>query len=207
MKHVIRYQVLTIPQKLRCDVRIIVDDRSPVFVGGSADTKSTTISIRPFVALSIIRPTELDENGQRIRGQWDPNDNLSMTKYNMPVFLEEFKAVYDGMKIPELYTYHGSRLDLNEEVAKNVKKSFMIGPMTIEISPQVIIQNDDSRVEGVKLKFNNEQHTVSLTLNDMTALLYTLDHMDMDTLGFMMYNKFASNPNGPTTFTPFDFNQ
>lgn len=203
MRHIIRYQALVIPNKLRCEVRMSIDDRfQTVYHGINENGESTAISLRPFIVLSMIRPNEVDENGQRIRSQWDANESLSMTKYNMPVLLEELSGINKDMKIPELYSYHAERLELNEEIAQKIRRVFMIGNTTLELSAQVVTQPDESQVEGIKLKYNNEQYAVMLTLNDLTALVYTLDHLDVDTLSIALYQTFVNRKDHPTVITP-----
>ena len=156
-KQVVRYQSLVIPGKLRNEVRITVDDKGAEYVSNFDGNKSTSISLFPIVSITLTRQGETDGEGNRVRAPWNPNDNLSMTKYNLPVFLNELIGIQQGMKIPELYTYQGKRLELNEEAAQKIRRVFMIGNTTLELSPVVIIQGDDTRVEGIKMKFNNEQ--------------------------------------------------
>lgn len=197
MKQVLRYQALTVPGKLRVEVRLIVDDRGVESHFAGDSSQNVSIAPRPFIVANIVRPTETDENGQRMRAPWDPADSLSMTKYTLPIFLEELRSIYQDMKIPELYTYHGERLEINEEVAQKVRKVLRVGNAMVELSAQVIVQEDDTRVEGIKMKFNNEQHSVLLTLNDLAALLYTFDNINLDSVCLLMYAHFATRPNHP----------
>ena len=92
MKQVLRYQALTVPGKLRVEVRLIVDDRGVESHFAGDSSQNVSISPRPFIVANIIRPTETDENGQRMRAPWDPADSLSMTKYTLPIFLEELRS-------------------------------------------------------------------------------------------------------------------
>ena len=200
MKQYARYQTLLIPGKLRCDLRITVDDRGSEYSSNKDGNKSTSISLMPIISVGIIRPSELDEAGNRVRAPWNANDNLGMTKFNFPLFIEEIKGIKEDMKIPELYTYHGKRLELNEEIAAKIRRPFVIGSMTVELSAVVITQSDESRVEGVKMKFNNEQSTVLLTINELNSLVYNLDHMDIDSLSMFMYLNYITKPEHPTTF-------
>lgn len=204
MKQVTRYQFLTIPGKLRGELRITVDsDRSPVFTTNNGDSTNTGIAFYPSISLSIIRPSELDENGQRIRAPWNPNDYLPMTKFNLPIFTQELEGIIQDMKIPELYTYHGKRLELNEEVAGKIRRPFVVGNVTIELSAVVIIQ-DDNRLEGVKLKFNNEQSSVLLTLNELSSLCDNLKKLDVDTISMLLYINWINRPDRPKTFNRLD---
>lgn len=200
MKQYARYQTLLIPGKLRCDLRITVDDRGSEYSSNKDGNKSTSISLMPIISVGIIRPSELDEAGNRVRAPWNANDNLGMTKFNFPLFIEEIKGIKEDMKIPELYTYHGKRLELNEEIAAKIRRPFVIGSMTVELSAVVITQPDESRVEGVKMKFNNEQSTVLLTINELNSLVYNLDHMDIDSLSMFMYLNYITKPEHPTAF-------
>lgn len=201
MKQYVRYQTLLIPGKIRCDVRITVDDRGSEYASNKDGNKSTGITLMPIISVGIIRPSEIDEAGNRVRAPWNANDNLGMTKFNFPLFVEEVKGIKEDMKIPELYTYHGKRLELNEEVAAKIRRPFVIGSMTVELSAVVITQPDESRVEGIKMKFNNEQSTVLLTINELNSLSYNLDHMDIDSLSMMMYLNYIDKPEHPTSFS------
>ena len=76
----------------------------------------------------------------------------------------------------------------------------MIGNVTLELSAVVIVQDDESRIEGIKMKFNNEQSSVLLTLNELTSLIYNLDHLDVDSVALMLYMNYITKPDKPTTF-------
>lgn len=203
MKQIVKYRALTIVNKLSIDIRITIDDRAAEYASAFDGNKSTSIMFYPLVTVSLTRPPETDDNGNRIRAPWNPNDNLGMTKFNLPIFFEELSGIRQDMKIPELYTYHGKRLELNEEAAQKIRRVFMIGNMTLELSAVVVIKpEDDSRVEGIKMKFNNEQSTVLLTLNELDSLIYNINHLDVDSIAFMMYLNYIQKPEKPTTFTP-----
>lgn len=187
MKHNIRYRWLTIPNKLAGEIRITIDDRTngiiqSVYDGG----KSTSYSIFPFITLQIIRPSEVDDTGKRIRAQWNPNDSLSLTKFNFPIMLRELTGIANDLKIPSMYSYTGRRLDLNPEEAEKVRRVFMIGNTTLELIPVVIEQLDDTRVEGIKMKFNNEQSSVGLTINELDSLITNMQNLDPDALALIM---------------------
>lgn len=188
MKQTIRYTFLTIPGKLRGDIRLVVDsERSPEYSGTTPDGSITnSLTIYPALSLSIIRVPDMDENGQRVRAPWNPNDYLPMTKFNLPIMIDELKGMIEDLKTPELYTYHGTRLEINEGAADKIRRPFMIGNNTVELSA-VIVMKDDERLEGVKLKFNNEQSSVTLTLNELTSLCYNLDHIDIDSMSLTLY--------------------
>jgi hypothetical protein len=200
MKQVVRYQNLVIPSKLRTEVRITVDDRGAEYTSNFEGNKSTSISLFPIVSITLTRQGETDDNGNRVKAPWNPNDNLSMTKYNLPVFINELIGIQQDMKIPELYTYQGNRLELNEEVAQKTRRVFMIGNVTLELSPLVIMQADETRVEGIKMKFNNEQSSVLLTLNELDSLSFNIRNLDIDSIAFLMYTNYITKPNNPKNF-------
>lgn len=200
MKQIVRYQNLVIPSKLRSEVRITVDDKGAEYSSTFDGNKSTSISLFPIVSITLTRAGEIDDNGNKVRAPWNPNDNISMTKYNIPVYIHELIEIQQAMKIPELYTYQGKRLELNEEVGQKVRRVFMIGHTTLELSPVVIIQGDDSRVEGIKMKFNNEQSSVLLTLNELDSLIFNLQNLDVDSIAFLMYTNYITKPNNPRNF-------
>lgn len=207
MKQIVRYRYLTIPGKLTGELRITIDDRAAEYSSAFEGGTSTNISLYPIIGLNIIRPAETDANGNRIKAVWNPNDSIGMTKYTFPIFVNELKGIDKDMKIPDLYVYRGDRLELNQQVAEKVRRVFMIGTVTIEFSA-VIIVNNDQQVEGIKIKFNNEQSSVLLTLNELTALKYNLEHLDIDTIVFMMYKDYCNptikhgSPNPKTDIIP-----
>lgn len=193
MRQNIRYQSLVIPSKIRVEIRLSMDDQhNPLYqYNGESGDQNTSISLFPFIGISIVRKGELGEDGKRTRAPWNPNDHLSMTKYNLPIFINAFKDIYQGMKTKDLYTYQGKRLELNEEVGKTIRQAFMIGQTAVELTPIVIVQEDDSRLEGIKMKFNNEQSHVLLTLNDMWSLYYNLTRIPIDVLALGIYESYA----------------
>ena len=205
MKQTVRYQILTVPGKLRSDVRIIVDDSRPAEFSSNYEGLNNSLTLHPLVTLSIIRPSEVDENGTRVRAPWNPNDSLGMTKFSLPIFLKELAGINKDMEIPELYTYHGKRLEINEEAAAKIRRVFMIGTVTLELSAVVVTQADESRVEGIKMKFNNEQSSVILTLNELTSLLYNLQSVNVDSIAIALYMNYINRPDKPKTFQPGTF--
>lgn len=201
MKQNVKYRSLVIPGKLTIEVRIMIDDRGGEYLSSFDGNKSTSVSFFPIVSITLTKPAELDDNGNRVRAPWNPNDNLGMTKFNMPIMYNNLKAIQEDMKTPELYTYHGKRLELNEEAAAKIRKVYLIGNTTIELSAVVVLNTaDDSRVEGIKMKFNNEQSSVLLTLNELDSLIYNLGHMDVDSIAFLMYLNYINKPDKPKTF-------
>lgn len=200
MKQVVKYQNFVVPGKLRSEVRITIDEKGAEYATTYEGNKSTSISFYPIISLSIIRNPTMDENGNKVKVPWNPNDTLGMTKYNLPIIINELKGIQEDLKITDLYTYHGKRLELNEEVASKIRRVFMIGSVTLELSAVVIVQDDDSRIEGIKIKFNNEQSSVLLTLNELTSAIFNLDHIDVDSISMLMYLNYVSKPEKPTIF-------
>lgn len=201
MKQTTSYRFLSIQNKIRGDLKIIIDtDRNPEYVSNNASGTNTSIAFYPIVTLTIVKPPRIDENGQRVQVPWTINDSLSMNKINLAIFKNEFKEIMNGMKTPELYTYHGKRLELNESIAEEVRRVFMINPtMTVELSPVVIMQDDD-RLEGIKIKFNNEQSTVTLTLNEVTGFYEVINKLEIDSVAMLLYLNYASRPDKPKQF-------
>lgn len=202
MKHIVKYRCLTIARKLTVDLRITIDDRVPGEYATTFDgNKSNNISLFPLISINLTKAPEVDDTGVRIKTPWNPNDNLGMTKFSFPIFIEEFNGIKEDMKTPNLYTYHGKRLELNEEVAQKIRRVFVIGNTTLELSAVILIKpEDETRVEGIKMKFNNEQSSVLLTLNEMTSLIYTLEHIDIDSLSLLMYTNYISKPDNVKSF-------
>ncbi len=199
MKQIVRQQILLIPKKLRVEVRINVDDKpSESRYQSENGTITTSISLFPTVTLAIIRQSEIDEFGNKSRQPWNPNDSILANKFSYPILLNELKSIYDGFKIPELYSYTGDTLELNNEIAESIRKVFMISKDTIELSAVILSSNDindnEIRSEGLKLKINNEQSTVCLTINELESLIYTMDKLDIDVIGNLLYTGYIMRP-------------
>lgn len=189
MKQIVKYRLLTISNKLTMEIRITINESSQ-YITSKDDSKYINLNFGPVIGISIIKPDEIDENGNRIKSPWNINNHITMTKYNLPILYEELHGIQQDMKRPELYTYHGKRLEINETIAEEIRRVFMIGNTTIELSALVIIQPDETRVEGIKMKFNNEQSTVLLTLNELNSLVYNINHIDIDSLAVSIYGAF-----------------
>jgi hypothetical protein len=206
MKQIVRYQNLIITNKLRSEIRLTVDDKSIEFVTNYNGDKNTAIGLFPIVSLVIVRPTEVDDTGNKVRPTWNPSDSLGMTKYTLPIFVSELKAIQNDLKISNLYTYAGKKLELNNTVAEKIRRVFIIGRVTVELSAVVITQQDtvgeDVRLEGIKMKFNNEQSTVQLTLNDLESLIFNLGNLDVDSISFMLYLNYINKPKQYTNNVP-----
>lgn len=195
MKQIVRYRFMTIPNKLHADIRLTVDDDSraelkSTYEGG----KSTNLVLLPMINLQIVKPLESDANGRRFRPLPQLNDSIGLTKFNLPTFIMELKAIFNDMKTPDLYTYRGDRLDINEGLADKVRRAFIIGRTSIELRPIIIEQPNETgaidRIEGIKMKFNNESSIVYLTLREVESILWTFNHLDIDNLILNMYLSF-----------------
>ena len=193
MKQILRYQNLIIPNKLRIETRLTIDERfKPMYSNITEDgSMNLSLSLFPIIAISLIK-VDRDEMGKRIKAPWNPNDSLGLTKYSFPIFVNQLESLLNDLKIPELFVYHGKRLEINEEISNKIRKVFVIGSTTIELSTVVLIQDDD-RLEGVKIKFNNEQSTVLLTLNEVESLLYNLKAISPDTICLMLYTHYMKS--------------
>lgn len=199
MKQTVKYRILSIPGKVTVEVRIAVDDHGAEFNSNMDGIKFTSLNIYPIITIGITRLGERDENGMRVKAPYNPNDSLGMTKFNLPVLYDELCGIQNDMKKPELYTYHGKRLELNEELAEKIRRVFMVGNTTVELSAVVITQTDESRVEGIKMKFNNEASSVLLTLNELTSLVYNIDHLDIDNVAINMYKAYIAGDHKSAT--------
>lgn len=206
MKHQIKYQITTIPNKLRFELKLIIDDtrdRSEYASVINAD-KYLTVSLYPILTLSIIRQAEIDETGNRVRAPFNINDSLAMTKYNYPIFVNELSTIQESFKTPELYSYTDKRLEINDELASKVRRVFMIGNNVVEMIPVVIAQPDETRVEGLKVKFNNEQSSVLLTINDIESLVFTMNHVTIDMIAMTIYNTYIKTGDKNQSSSTFD---
>ena len=199
MKQIVKYRILTIPSKIVMEMRLTINSLD--FAMMRDGVKYTNVNLAPLIGLSILKGAEIDENGNKVKPVWNPNDHISMTKYSIPILYEELHGIQQDMKKPELYTYHGKRLEINETLAEEIRRVFMIGNTTIELSAVVIVQPDETRVEGIKMKFNNEQSTVLLTLNELNALVYNINHLNADTLAVAVCGAFVNNNSTPSSTT------
>lgn len=199
-KQYVRYQGLIIPSKLRLDIRLTIDERGGEYVSSNADISSSNITFFPIIGLTITRKNEIDENGQKIKIPFNPNDTLNMSKFTMPLLANNLKGIQKDLLIIDMYKYQGKRLELNEKLAEEKRRVFMVGNTTLELTIVVIVQEDESRVEGIKMKFNNEQSSVLLTLNELDSLVYTLDHLDVDSIAFLLYINYVNRKDPPKIF-------
>lgn len=193
MKRIVRYRVFTIPNKLLGEYRLTIDNTrsAPEFSSTFEGGKSTNIALFPVISINIVRQTEIDEIGNKVRAPWNVNDSITLTKFTIPIFVNEVEGLYNDLKMPELYSYHKDRLELNSKLAEKIRRVFMIGNTTIEVTPVVIEKEDSSLVEGIKLKFNNEKSTVALTLNEALSMIYSMKKLDMDMLSLNLYNSYV----------------
>lgn len=195
MKNVIRYRFLTIPKKIYCDIRLSISDNiSPEYRSSYEDTNSVSLRLSPFIGINIVRPNVQDEEGRTIRAPWNPNDSLGMTKFNLPIFIDNLRAIRRSMETPNLYSYVGKRLEINEKEAELTRRVFTIGNTVVEFAPIVVTPDDDTRVEGIKVKFNNEDSSFTLTLNEISSLYWNLNNTNYEEIAIMMYQSYMKNP-------------
>ena len=207
MKQILRYRFLTISKKLYGEIRLTIDERNAAYHAAFDGGTSVQLRAMPFITLGINRPMEQDENGRTIRPPFNPNDSIGMTKFNLPIFIENLARIKEDMKTSDLYTYHGKRLEINPTIAERVRRVFTIGNVVVEFSATILTPDDESRLEGIKVKFNNEDSSFTLSLNEMISLLWNLDHLDVDGIALAMYTKYGNDVNkGVTPSTSFNSN-
>lgn len=205
MKTIIRYSPWMILNKLKIEVKLSIDEKT-VWKSQFNGSNYVSWNFNPQTVLMILREKEFGDNGTPVKNNWSPGDSLLLNKYHYPIMVEELKTIQTSMKIPDLYTYTGKRLELNEEVAQKVRRTFRIGRIdAIELAPVVIVQ-DDERIEGIKMKFNHEDHHVLLTVNDLTSLVYTMENLDIDSIILNMYLSHIKNPDKPTNLNSSNYN-
>lgn len=199
----IRYTFITIPEKLKGTIRLSIDMAAAEYRSFGDYANTTAISIFPYIDLQILRPMVFDEaTGRNVRPKTgDRGDWLPMNKFNFPMFCREFGEACDSLKIREMYAYTGTRLDLNDALAETHKRSFKIGDYAVEIIP-TILETEQERLEGLRITINSEPHSVSLTLNEITSLRWSLEHLDVDNLALTLYNRVV-NPTKTDSSTPF----
>lgn len=187
MKQSLKYNILTIPNKIKVDIKILLDDKKPEYI--SEDGEFFSLTIYPLIIISIIRPFIVNEDGLKKKPSWNPNDSLILTKYNFPLLMRELEEIQKDLKIRELFSYIGDRLELNEELATKVTRKIRLGNNSVELSP-IIITREDDRIEGIKFKINNDDSIIKLSINDLDSFIYNLKHSDIDTITFMLYNRY-----------------
>ena len=192
MRQIVRYRFMTIPNKLVGEMRITVDERSAEYTANFDGGKATNISLFPVINLQMLQPADTSDS-LSVYGKtgWDMNASIGLTKFTFPIFLEELKAINRGLRKPDLYVYHGTRLELNSREAEKARRVFMIGNTTVEFSP-VVIDTAENKLEGVKIKFNNEKASILLTVNELNVLLYNLTALNIDLLAFTMYLNYVT---------------
>ena len=191
MKQIVRYRFMNIPNKMIGEIRISVDERSAEYSANFEGGKSTNISLFPIINLQLLQQQDSTDQSTFGKISWDPNSSLGLTKFTFPIFLDELKAINRGLRKPDLYTYHGTRLEINAKEAEKIRRVFMISNTTVELSP-VVLDTADNKLEGIKIKFNNEKASVLLTVNELTALLYNLSTVNIDMLSFTLYLNYIT---------------
>ena len=199
MKQIIRYRFMTIPSKLTGELRITINsERNTEYSSQYEGGRSTNLAIFPIISISIVKPHD-----DITRGTWDPNESIGLTKFSLPIFINELESIERSMKIPTLYSYTNNRLELNEKEASKIRKAFMVGNnMTVELSP-VVIEKEGNYYEGIKMKFNTEANVTTLTLNELTSVIYNLRNLSVDVLTLQLYTNFIdrqafARTKGPT---------
>lgn len=191
MKARIKYNLLRIHNKLAIDFSIVLDterDKYPLFrINHVNENVFMDLNLNPFIQLSILRFAE--DGSFQTQQEWNPSDHLSLTKATFPIFLHNLNGILKDFEIPKLYSYRGSRLELNESEAKKVHRSFLCGRSTVVMDPTVITQ-DDTYYEGMRLMFNGEGSIVLLPIDDIRTLAYTFNALDIHTLAIQLYQNY-----------------
>lgn len=193
MRQIVRYRFMTIPNKLYADVRVTVDDNSRSEINNHFDGgRSVSLTLLPMINLQIMKPLELDSTGRKFRPKPSMNDSVGLTKMNVPTFVNELRRIHRELETNEaLYSYRGDRLDLNDKEAEKVRRAFMVGRVAIEFRAVVIEQVLDTgitqRDKGIKMKFNNEESSILLSMVELEAMIWIMNNVDIDNLVLNMY--------------------
>lgn len=200
MKKVIRYNLGTIPKKLIFEFRMTFDDSDRFHAGlrtNIVENGDTFIQLQlfPIINITIFRENIQNADGIFQRKEFDPNDNLLLTRYSLPIFINNLERLMQDFKIPELYHFIGNRLEVNDKLQKEYKRVFMINRMAISLIPVVIEEGDVEHTyhEGISMEFNSENNNVLLTLDDISSLLYILKNINMDIMAIELFNNFIQH--------------
>ena len=199
MKHQVKYRILTITSKLSLDLLISTDTNNPRFGSPEKTTELngdtfTNIMHIPRFTLSIIRPSEINEEGKWTKPPYNANDHLRMSRNQISILLSELRRIDKALNIPDMYSYSDKRLIINESLADEHRAVFDINNTVVELLPVVIVQPiDENRVEGIQMKFNNDQSISFLTLNDLQSLIYTLRTMNVDSIVLNLHAIYFHN--------------
>lgn len=199
MKHVLRYLLFSITNKIRCEVRCIINDiPNSIYYHQHKEGEITdSLSLRPFITVTILRD-------KREFPGWLISDTLGLNKVSYPTFVKELKKMQETLKISDMYQYKEDPvtkfnvcLGVNEELANRHRQIFKPynSQIMVEITPTATEFSD--RVYGVatltkavKIKFNNEESSVVLNEEEFDALVSSLDKADMDMITLHMYQQY-----------------
>ena len=192
---------MNIPGKLKCEIRVTINTEGTMRTEStysSANSEGYTLNLAPLYQITIIRRNDSESGVPPVRNM---SDSISLTKYHMSIFLDNLTAVYNGLKIPSMYGYDaGNKLQLNEVEATKIIKIFKVWNTAIEMAPVVILNSDDTRMEGIKLMFSNEESMVLLTLTDIEALMFGMNNADMDAVAIGLFQASKSTDFQKTNF-------
>jgi hypothetical protein len=195
MKRTINFNVGAITGKLNINLRLALDDQSERFSSGVRISTNQTgdeyinVNLYPMLSLIIHRENIVVE-GVSQRAPFNRDDMITLSRSTIPIFIHNFDRLLKEFETPELYKYIEDRLELNDKLAEAYRKRFMVGPSIVELVP-VIIDDGDSKMEGIRMKFNVEDSTVVLTMNEAIRLSYTIKNLNIDALALQIYLEFG----------------
>ena len=182
----VRCRVLSIPGKFNVSVRIMIDNRTE-FRSLSDSGENIALTLSPAIETQIVRPRTDPTAGPRI---WNPNDSLMLSKFTLPLFLQDLDAVVESLKLTEMFVYTGDRLELNPKLAEEKRRIFRANQsFYVEIIPTVV-ESEEKRVEGIRLTFNKEPSQVSLTIPEIDSYRFTLKNLQPDIIALLLFNHY-----------------
>lgn len=130
---------------------------------------------------------------------WSSKAKIQINEYNIHRIVKKLKKVkkwFKSKKNEELFYLENGILQLNKEMAleKKFKKIINCGfDIIIKIIPAVI-NDKESRYEGILVFINNEEKYFELTIDELDTLIYKLKKINLYEAGLMMCN-YIGRPN------------
>jgi len=149
------------------------------------DDNFISVDIQPFITLEI-----------KDREGWNKYKSIIITQKNIYQLIKGFKQLIDNIINGEIFAAkrNGEVIAYGDKIKENTVHIYNLGgTQKLQLQPGVIYDDeDDLTYEGAVAYFNKSDFYAQLTIDDIDAIYYTLNNIDMYAYSQSLLNYYVS---------------
>lgn len=148
-----------------------------------------SLNVFPILTLEMMDKTD----------GWKPDKTIILTQRNIFYLIQSLKKINKAIYKEDMFVYdERNELMVYKDMAeKHTERVYKLGNHKLLLKPSVVYSPQEEAYEGIVMYFNNTNNVVQVNLDDLNALIYTLDKIDLFTYSQHMLNYYVYSMNNP----------